>query len=175
MGENTHTKAGTLPPKQPETPGTPTTGNPQGERTTTVVQPWTGSSHPVKHTYLGEWGAHKITHPWKHPHPRKGNRRPTGSPKHRCKVTRHRWTLRWGTLWSTLEIQSKVVMCQQRALPREEIHSQLLAKSPQRVSETPPYSRAHRPTQSITLHLGLTPEKTSTQATPQARRCFRNF
>lgn len=67
--KHTATKAGTLPPKQPETPGTPTTGNPQGEHTTIRVQPWTGSSHPVKHTYLGEWGAHKITHPWKHPHP----------------------------------------------------------------------------------------------------------
>lgn len=47
-----------------------------------------------------------------------------------------------GTL-STLEIQSEVVMCQQMALPGEEIHSQLLAKSPQRVSETARVPHVH--------------------------------
>lgn len=158
----TATKAWTPPPKQPETPGTSAAGNPQGEHTTIRVQPWTGSIHPVKHTYPGGVGCTQNHTPVERPPaPAKVTADPQAVKSILAKSHTYRWTPTDGgySQHSRNSVRGSDVSTDGPAWRGDSLTA-LGKVTAEGLRDGSCSSRAHRPAQAVTLSLGLTPEKT---------------
>lgn len=114
-------------------------------------------------THVPAWGGvHTESHTrGKAPCPRTGNRRPTGSQEHPCKVTHLQMdTDRWGySQHSRNSVKGSDVSTDGPAWRGDSLTA-LGKVTAEGLRDGSRSSRAHRPAQAVTLRLGLTPEKT---------------